>query len=319
MARDGADERSVPALGTKAGVDRPERALGSGFGADPHQLGRELVGRTQRAGLGRVGRRRRPGGFGDEEHVDVTHVVELVTATLAHADDGDPAGNRPLGHPGAGNRECGLERGGREIGELGGHVVDRHLTAQVAGGEAEQMPLVRHPQRVGARGTAVGGDRFGRPRIGTHRLEQRGPQSEGRRPYGGKVGIGELVPVLRVPGEVLGQARTRAQHPKEPVAQGLVDVELGLERRAVGRGVGDRGEVGDRLVGVGAAGRRLQEDLRVDAETVEGAQDTLRLGEPHPRQLAGARKGSVLPHPRPTSSGDPTTASAPCAQPRPSP
>ena len=83
-----------------------------------------------------------------EDHVDVGDVVELVPAALAHRDHGQADGGGVLPHLRPGDREAGVERAGREVGQLGGHVVDADVVGEVAGRQPDQHPAVLDAHRV---------------------------------------------------------------------------------------------------------------------------------------------------------------------------
>ena len=197
-----ADQRTGLALGPQRGVDRPDRALPGVVRADPHQVRGEL----RRGAQGR--RLVVPlGGLGHEDHVDVADVVELVAAALAHRDHAEPraVGGRPDPGPGDGQRR--VQGAGGEVGQLGGHVVDADAVREVAGGQPEQQPAVGDPQRVDADGVLAGRHRRGGQRVGTHRPQQLGPHRERRGTRGAQRRVGEVVPVLGVPQQVVAERR----------------------------------------------------------------------------------------------------------------
>ena len=72
----------------------------------------------------RAPRRARRGRLEGEDHVDVGDVVELVAAALAHRDHGQPSLRGLVAHALAGDRQGGVERGRRKVGQLGSGVVD---------------------------------------------------------------------------------------------------------------------------------------------------------------------------------------------------
>ncbi len=88
-----------------------------------------------------------------EDHVDVADVVEFAGARLAHPDDRQPRGGDLLGGRDGvapGHLEGGVERGGGEIRQRGGHHVERAERVglgQVEGGEPHQVPAIAHPER----------------------------------------------------------------------------------------------------------------------------------------------------------------------------
>ena len=70
----------------------------------------------------------------DEEDVDVAGVVELAAAELAHADHGQVVGRGQADRP--------REDVGAQAGQGRGDGVDGVLAGQVAGGDAEQLPVL---------------------------------------------------------------------------------------------------------------------------------------------------------------------------------
>ena len=81
----------------------------------------------------------------DEHHVDVRRVIELASAELAHADDGEIVGTR--------QPDRSVEDVGRHRGEGSGDLVERCDAQQVAGGDAQELvPLPTHEllDRLGA-------------------------------------------------------------------------------------------------------------------------------------------------------------------------
>jgi hypothetical protein len=121
-----AHEGAVLALRSQVRIDLPERGLLAEVVDAAHREHREPGGDLDRAiGADLL----RP--LGDEDHIDVGHVVEFASPRLAHADD-RKFGCRDLVRRercvGAGHGERCLERSSCEIGERGGHPVDRaHL------------------------------------------------------------------------------------------------------------------------------------------------------------------------------------------------
>ena len=198
------------------------------------------------------------GRLEDVEHVDVGDVVELVAAALAERDDGQPRG---LGtrHPRPRDRQRRLERAGREVGQLGRRVVDPEVVGEVAGGEPGQDAAVLHAQRVGAarrRAVAVGCSALG---IGADRPQQRAAYGVRRGAGGAEERVGQLAPLLGVPAQVVGQRLARAEDGEQPHRGALVVGELGHELRP--GALGQAGQLGERLVGVGRAGQDRDERL----------------------------------------------------------
>ncbi len=150
--------------------------------------------------LPRLGRRVR------EDHVDVGDVVELVAAALAHRDHREPGQAGVRADPLPGDRQRRLQGPGREVGQLGGGVVDAEVVGQVAGGEPQQPAPVLHAQRVDGLGVRQRRGRRGRVRVGADRAQQRGAHRPGRRPGRAQRRVGELAPVLGVPDQVVGRA-----------------------------------------------------------------------------------------------------------------
>lgn len=139
-------ERPLLPFGTKGGIHRPEAAVGRGIGAGMHRptgdLGRDLQCR------GLVGALH---GLGDEDDVYIGDVVQLPTAGLAHADDGEPAGLTVLAELVDGNAHGPLEGGPGEVGDGPGDVgelEDGVVRGDITGGDAEQLTAVPDPERV---------------------------------------------------------------------------------------------------------------------------------------------------------------------------
>ena len=277
VAGERAHERTGLALGTQVGVDRPDGALGGVVRADLHHRRGELG----RGPHGRIDARHALRGLGHEDDVDVADVVQLVPSALAHRDHGQAAAVRGLADLGAGHRQSGVERAGGEVGELRRHVVDAEVVGQVAGGEPQEQPSVLHPQRVlrrrvleGRHGSLVSG-------VGTHGSQQPGPHDVRRRAGRPDRRVGELVPLLGVPAQVLPQRLARAEHREQTHRGALVVGHLLEQLVAVLDDVGDGDQCSQGEVGVGTA-----PDRRRPA-----------VGRPHrgPRGSPGRVAGSKKP------------------------
>ncbi len=146
------------------------------------------------------------GGLEDVDDVHVGDVVELVSPALAHRDHGKAGARGRLAHAGAGHGEGRLERPGREVGELRRDIVDALVVREVAGREAQQDAAVLHAQCVHRLGVRERRDRCRVARVGADRTEQLGADREGRRPGGAERRVGELLPLLGVADQVVGQA-----------------------------------------------------------------------------------------------------------------
>ncbi len=136
-------------------------------------------------------------GFTHENDVHVGDVVQLVSPALAHRDHREPAQRRVLGRGGLGEGEGRAQRGGGEVGQLGGGLGDVDGAAHVAGGDGQQAAPVGDAQRDG-----VG-------RLGEAALELRHPAVQVPRLVGD-----QGLPVAGVPGEVVGERLGGAEHPR---------------------------------------------------------------------------------------------------------
>ncbi len=200
MAGQGPHQRSGLAFGTQRGVDRPDRALAGRGRARLHHARGEVRRRLERlelvAALDRLG---------DEDDVHVADVVQLPPAALAHADDGQATRLRGHGQPGAGDRERRVERGGGEVGQLGGDLLEPGRTREVAGRQREQPAPVLDAQVVQRARAGGVGDRRRRVRVGADGREHARAQHLGgvRRAL---VAV-EQAPVLRVLRQVVARAR----------------------------------------------------------------------------------------------------------------
>ena len=93
MRLEGAHQRAVLALGPQVGVDLPQRAARRrSRGCTRIVCIASRVAIVDGASCAESGS---PVALGDEDHVDVAHVVELAGAGLAHPDDREPGGARP--------------------------------------------------------------------------------------------------------------------------------------------------------------------------------------------------------------------------------
>ena len=295
VAGEGAGQRAGLALGPQRRVDRPDGPLAGLLRADPHQVAGELGGDLER--LVRV---RAVPGLVHEDHVHVGDVVELVAAALAHRDDREPGQVGPLPHPPPGNGQGRVEGAGREVGELGGNVVDPEVVGQVAGGQAEQEPAVLDAQRV--HGLVVG------RRLG-HRAQEILPDGVRRGAGRAHRGIRELAPVRGVPGQVIGQGLAGAED-REQAHRGALVVDERLEQllrlglpELLARRLHQPNQRGQREVGVRGAGDQREQRLGRARDGVEVVERVLGIVEAEPGQLALRGGGSGVRHVRAPGSG----------------
>jgi hypothetical protein len=295
VARDGAHEWPVLALGAQRRVDLPQRPGRRRRRADPHQAGREVGGDGRRLLLGHPVRR-----FGHEDDVDVGDVVQLAPTGLAHGDD------RQAGAPGirpdlvAGDHESGLQRRLRQVGQGRGRLREGHewvAGREVQGRDLEQLFAVCRAQDVDGRRTLGGAHRLDEPLDALLR-------GEGLRPRDG-------APLVRVGAQVVAEGRRAAQHREQALTrragrgQRLGDraAESGIatddlheahqpEQGAVRvRDTGQRSGqpvVLDVLAGVDEAGER---------RVLQQAERASSIVEPQPRDGDGDRPGTARAHP----------------------
>ena len=86
MGCEAAHEGAVLTLRAEVGIDLPQPGFDVVIVDYAHRLHRECGGDfddPSRLQCERILGR----GFGDEDHVDVTHIVELASTCLAHSDD----------------------------------------------------------------------------------------------------------------------------------------------------------------------------------------------------------------------------------------
>ncbi len=201
--------------------------------------------------------------------------------------------------PGDGQR--GVERPRREVRQLRGHVVDADGVRQVAGGQPEQQPPVGHAQRVHPVGVRTARHRFVGGGVRPHGGEQGGPDRVGgraRRPEGR---VGEVLPVLGVPQQVVAEGRAGAEHRQQPHRGAFVLDELREQRVAVLDPLGQVREIAHRLVGVRGGGDHVQELVRGGAEPVEHGGDPPGVLEPEPDQPTRGGADPPVRHRRATS------------------
>jgi hypothetical protein len=293
---EGAHERAGLALGAQRRVDLPGR-----LPADPHEGRGGLRRRRDRRALRIAGIHR----LGDEDDVDIAHIVQLATARLAHGDDRQAArcgGGRLLRD---GQRQPGGQDGGRDVGELGGGLLGRQPVAEVTAGQRQDRPAVGLPEgadalrrrvrrplaQAHAPGRVVG--------IGADRLEHVALELARRRSArAGGVPVGVVVqdrPVPGVGGEVVGQAGARAEHREQaPAQQGRAAQarQHGRGRRPGGvGGVECLDEAVQRADGeVGVAGPRQRRDHRPRL----GVGGLVALEVPQPEGGVGEQAGGAF-------------------------
>ena len=234
------------------------------------------------------------GRLGDEDHVHVAGVVELAPAALAHRDHGQPARRRPGRQLRAGDRERRLQRRRRQVGQLGGHVVDRHLAGEVPGRQVQQPLAVGHPQRGGRAGSGPAAPgrrhRLRGAGIRAHGGQQRGAQLPGGR-AGQRLRAAQEPPAFRVPGQVVAERGAGPEHQGQPPGQVGVLVQGGEQLGVPGH----PGQGREREIRVGRGGERRQQPgvAGVEVEREIPARQPLGLGgvgEPHSGQ-PGAQRG----------------------------
>ncbi len=107
--------------------------------------------------------------------------------------------------------------------------------------------------------------------------------------------------MLGVPQQVVAERRGRPQHGEQPHAGALVVDERVEQPLPVLDPVGEVGEVGDGLVGVGRRGDQVQELVGGVTETVERGGGVLDVLEAVPDQAPGRGGEPLVPHRRTTS------------------
>ena len=281
MAGQGPDQRAAAALRPQVRVDREQRALAGGLRADPDHARGQPGGGVQ-CGVFGLARSR----LGDEDHVHVAGVVELAAAALAHADHRKPGRCRAGRQLRPGHRQGRLERGRSQVGELGRGLVQGDRAGQIPGRQVQQRAAVggaEHPggTRAGlGRGLGVAGGR-------AHRLQQDGPQFL-RRGTAQRTLPAQRPPVPRVPGQVVGQRRARAEHGGQAAGERGLLRRGGAQAAAVSR-LQQPGQPGQRQVRVGRVGEHADE-LAVEPELADHAFGPGGVGEAQPGQPARQRR-----------------------------
>ena len=277
-----ADQRAGPAFRAQVRVDREDAAFRGGPRAHADQPGREAAGGAQRGGLVLVLDR-----LGHEDHVDVAGVVQLAAAALAHGDHGEPARRRAGRQFGPGHGERRLEDRGRDVRQFLAHHVHRRDPGEVPRREVQQpAPVGRGQRRRGLR--ADGHRAIGVIGVRADRTQHVGTQFGG---FWAGDGAAQDLGVLRVPGQVIGQARADAEHRGQPFAEVLLGAERGAQGVLAGAdGAEHPGQAGQGQVGVGRGGDRGHQRVgpqlgRGRAEVVEQEEFGPRgIREAHPRQ-----------------------------------
>jgi len=293
MGRQGPHQRTLLALGSKRGVDLPDRSLRSDGRARAHEGARQPCCRAQRIGLLEA-----IDCLGYEDDIDIADVVQFPATALAHPDDGQPAGEGALPHLGARDGQRGLECGVGQITEPGGDRLHLDQATEITGRDAEQLPAVGQPQGIHCC-RDIGCHRLEHLGIGTHGGEQRVPHTPRRRRFGEGVRIGEDPEVIGHPDQVVAERLGRAQDVDHPTTEALVGRQPATLLRPAG--LDQPQELGQREVGIGSGPELLGEfdesvgltDLeRIDAsEGVEGQARPIGIGESDARELSalGAR------------------------------
>jgi hypothetical protein len=244
----------------------------------------------------------RSGRLRHEDHVHVAGVVQLPGAALAHGDHRQPARRGSGRQVRPGDRQGGFECRRRQVGQLGGHLVEGRLPGEVPGRQRQQPPPVRHPQR-GHR-IRTGSAMAGRDR---HRLGVRRPRADRRQQFGAqlarfryreRVATGQDPPVTGVPGEMIPERHTGAEHGRQPGAQPGLAVQRAHQLWVPGH----PGQRGQREVGVRGGGQRVDQAIPrlpgIHGE-IPGEQELRpgRVGEPQPGQPCGSGGPARHAHP----------------------
>ena len=272
MRLERAHEGAVLPLGAEVRIDLPERRLDAGLADDAHRQHGEPGCDVERP---RRGDHVFIDGLGDEDDVDVAHVVELAGPGLAHADDREPRGLDLSDRiaPGRGRlprcaaddttsgRERRIERCAGEIGETRGDDVDhvdRIGAGEVVDRDIREQPAIPDADRPCRRLREVGG----RGRDLVERGEQRRTclGHARRRAWH----LCEHREIRRMPQQVVGES-ARCPDESNQARRGVLMLENTgeLGRRLLVEPRDDR----ERLVGVG----RLREDLEERVERDAGA------------------------------------------------
>ena len=305
VAGQGPHQRAVAPLGPQVGVHGEQRALRGALRTHLDQPGGEL---------GRGAQRRRlspalagPGGLRDEDHVHVAGVVQLPGAALAHGDHRQPAGRGPRWQVRPGDRQGRRQRRRRQVGQLGGDLVEGRLPGKVSRRQRQQPPPVRDPQRGHRIGARLAGPRraasgLGRDRLrvlgaGTDRGQQLGPDLGRFR--GGKVVLTcQDPPVLRMPGQVISQRRAGPEHRRQPGTQ----PGAATQRPDQFLVAGHPRQRGQRQIGIRCGGQRVDQPVArlagIHGE-IPGEQEFRpgRVGETQPGQPCGSGGPARHAHP----------------------
>ncbi len=135
MAGQGPHQRAVPPFGPQPHVDLEQRSLARDRPAGPDHAHGEAGRRAQRRSLLTAGHGWMivvAAGFGHEEHVDVTDVVQFPAAALAHTDDREAHRRSRRRYRRPRDRERGVQSGRRQVGQLHRGVVEGHRAGQIA-------------------------------------------------------------------------------------------------------------------------------------------------------------------------------------------
>ena len=155
---------------------------------------------------------------------------------------------------------------------------------------------------VGSRPAATGPSAVARIRVAgvrADRAQQVGPQFGVIRAGDGAA---QELGVLRVPGQVIGQARADPEHRGQPVAEVLLGAERGAQGVLAGRGAEQPGQAGQGEVGIGRG--RDRGDQRVGPQLGRGHAEVGEqqglgprgIRESHPRQPP-CQRGPRATHP----------------------
>ncbi len=229
-----------------------------------------------------------------EDDVDVGDIVELVATALAHRDHREPGVRRRRADPLPSHGERGVQRRAREVGELGGRVVDAEVMGEVACGQAQQHPAVLHAQGVERLGVRSAGGRHRVCRISADGTQQARADGVRRRPGRAERRVGELVPVRGMPDEVVAEGLAGAEHAHQTHRSALV-ADQHVEQLVVAR-VRQPDEARQRQVGVGRPAEERQQRLGGGTELAQARASAVDVVEAEGEQPPTAGPGVRAAH-----------------------